>query len=159
MKAIFLDFDGVIRIPVPTGGANIEAEFCNERKLRVARFAMESQARIVISSDWRHRYDWSGMATLLEPLIPRELLHSDWMTPVLASAHPDTTIVSPIPRGAEILSWLARNPDVTDFVILDDMHSKEFPLMKERLVSCQLLDGFTEEKLELALRLLRGGNE
>lgn len=158
MKIIFLDFDGVIRLPIQTGGPRIEAEFSSEKMKRVATLARESDAKIVVSSDWRHRYDWGGMADLLEPHIPRDLLHSDWMIPILASAHPDSMIVTAIPRGAEILSWLARNPDVSDFVILDDMHSKQFPLMKERLVTCQLLDGFTDERLSKARSILLGGS-
>ncbi len=32
MKIIFLDFDGLIRIPVPTGGLKIEAESSSMRE-------------------------------------------------------------------------------------------------------------------------------
>lgn len=37
---------------------------------------------------------------------------ADWMTPALVSVHTPPRDESAIPRGAEILSWLARNPDV-----------------------------------------------
>jgi len=154
MKIIFLDFDGVIRIPVFTGGPEVEAEFCAERMKRVARLAEETGARIVISSDWRQRYDRAGMTDLLEPQIPRGLLHADWMTPALMSVPTAPKDESAIPRGAEILSWLARNLGVKHFAVLDDMHSKRFPLMKENLVTCQLLDGFTEERFAKAIQVL-----
>jgi len=150
MKIIFLDFDGVIRIPVPTGGAELDAEFSSERMKRVAHLAEGAFAKIVISSDWRFRYDREGMADLLEPSISRELLHADWAAPVLAFADSDSASETRIPRGAEILCWLARNPEVEQFAILDDMHSRYFPLMKHRLVTCQLLDGFTEDRLARA---------
>jgi hypothetical protein len=94
------------------------------------------------------------MADLREPRISRELLHPDWMTPVPAFADFDSASEARIPRGAEILRWLARNPEVEQFAILDDMHSKYFPLMKHRLVTCQLLDGFTEDRLVRAQEVI-----
>lgn len=154
MKIIFLDFDGVIRIPVPTGGPNIEAEFCGDRMKRVANLTLETGARIVISSDWRMRYDWAGIAALLEPNIPRGLMHRDWMTPTLTIAPDDSNLEIPPPRGAEIVTWLAQHPEVTEFAVFDDMQSKYFPLMKDRLVTCQLLDGFTEERRAYAHAIL-----
>lgn len=60
-----------------------------------------------------------------------------------------------VPRGAEILCWLARNPEVSEFVILDDLESKHFPLMADKLVSCQLLEGFSEERFKRALQKLK----
>lgn len=81
MKVIFLDFDGVIRIPVLNGGPKIDAEFSSSRMQLVAQLGTETVAKIVISSDWRHRYDRAGMINLLEPHIPGELLHLDWMPP------------------------------------------------------------------------------
>ncbi len=154
MKIIFLDFDGVIRIPVFTGGPEVDAEFCSERMKRVARLAEDTGARIVISSDWRSRYDWEGMAKLIGYHIPTGLIHSDWKTPMLVEGRPGSDIVIAIPRGAEILSWLAKYPEVSQFVVLDDMPSKCFPLMKDQLVHCQLLDGFTEERFERAVAIL-----
>ena len=154
-KIIFLDFDGVIRIPVPTSGPKIEAEFCSERMKRVARLAEETRASIVISSDWRTWQEGrENMAILLEPHIPREFLHEDWATPVLFEATDEDRTPRAIPRGAEIVSWLADHGEVDRFAILDDMHSKHFPLMRECLVTCQLLDGFTEARFEKALEIL-----
>ena len=154
-KIIFLDFDGVIRIPVPTGGPRIEAEFCPERKKRVTQLAEETGAEIVISSDWRERYpEWDAMVTLLEPHIPRAHLHRDWATPLLEEVADQNRIPKVIPRGAEIVSWLADHADVKQFAILDDMNSKFFPLMREQLVTCQLLDGFTEERFQRARSIL-----
>jgi len=83
MKIIFLDFDGVIRIPFPTGGPEIDAEFSSERMKRVARLAVETGAQIVVSSDWRHMHDRGGIVQLLEPHVPWELMHADWKTPFL----------------------------------------------------------------------------
>jgi len=159
MKTVFLDFDGVVRIPAPGGGPRMEAEFCSERMKRVGRLAEETGARIVISSDWRLRHDRDGMERLLEPRIPAALLHGDWRTPFLVageSGEKDKELER-VPRGAEIVAWLADHPEVVSFAILDDAPSRHFPLMGERLVRCTLLDGFTEERCERARAVLGEG--
>lgn len=158
MKAIFLDFDGVIRLPVRGGGPNIEAEFSSDCMKRVSRLAQEADAQIVVSSDWRERYaTWEDMTAFLEPRIPRELLHREWATPVLTEVADENRIPRIVARGAEIVSWLADHSEVSRFVILDDMHSKYFPLMRDNLVTCQLLDGFTEERFKKAAGILKAG--
>ena len=73
MKSIFLDFDGVIRMADVADGV-IHGELS-------AELAREAGARIVVSSDWRRGDGDSAVAESLEPLIPREFLHPDWMTP------------------------------------------------------------------------------
>lgn len=154
MKVIFLDFDGVVRIPVPSGGMKPEAEFCSERIQRVATLSEVSNAHIVISSDWRLRYDREGIAKVLGRKFPRESLHEYWATPVLSYDAESREKSGPVPRGAEIVAWLAEHPEVREFLILDDMHSRLFPTMSDRLVKCQLLDGFTTERFETACGLL-----
>ncbi|MAS93899.1 MAG: hypothetical protein CMO55_11960 [Verrucomicrobiales bacterium] len=160
MKVIFLDFDGVVRIPVPSGGMKPEAEFCSERIQRVVRLAEICNALIVISSDWRLRYDQSEITKVLGKRFPTELLHKHWATPVLAYEAEAGEKSRIVPRGAEIVAWLAEHPEFKDFVILDDMHSRLFPTMTDRLVKCQLLDGFTNERFTTACKMLvRSGAE
>ncbi|MCB1228945.1 MAG: hypothetical protein KDN19_01690 [Verrucomicrobiae bacterium] len=155
MKAIFLDFDGVIRIPAPSFSGRPEAEFCSERKTRVSRLAEESGAQIVISSDWRRKYDRDQIERILAPQIPSNLLHLDWRTPLIGVDPGSTKEESLIPRGAEILCWLASHPELLGFVILDDMLSRFFPLMGTNLVSCQLAEGFTEDRYLAARNILQ----
>ena len=46
------------------------------------------------------------------------------------------------------------NSDTGTFVILDDISRDRFPLMQENLVKCEWLDGFTEERLQVAGEVL-----
>jgi len=153
-KVIFLDFDGVIRIPVPGGGPRIEAEFCAERMKRVVRLAETSGARIVISSDWRLRHDRVAVEKLLSPRIPAPLLHGDWRTPLLVPGESGSDESERVPRGSEIVAWLASHPEIDAFAILDDAPSRQFPSLSDQLVRCTLLDGFTAECFEAALKAL-----
>ena len=154
MKIIFLDFDGVIRIPFPGPDGKPEPEYCPDRMKRVARLATDYRAKVVISSDWRPPFNREEMICLLSPHIPGELLHEDWGTPILTAARPGSLIAEAVPRGAEILTWLARNPDTSTFVILDDMAPDCFPLMLPNLVNCELLDGLTDERFQVAGKVL-----
>jgi len=120
----------------------------------VARLAEEADVSIVVSSDWRHRFDRGEMIELLEPAIPGGALHEDWMTPILLEQQTNSVSNRPVPRGAEIVSWLANHQEVECFAVLDDAPSRQFPLMRDRVVTCQLLDGFTEERFETARVIL-----
>ncbi len=93
------------------------------------------------------------MTDLLDPTIPRGLLHRDWMTPTLKAGTTENEVM--IPRGTEIPTWLSRNPNTTNFVILDDLGSKHFPLMRARHVMCELAKGFTEERSIQAHKILK----
>ncbi|MCG8598826.1 MAG: HAD domain-containing protein [Verrucomicrobiales bacterium] len=154
MKIIFLDFDGVIRIAFPKPDGKPDPQYCPERMQRVARLASDCGAKLVISSDWRPSFRRDEMIRLLSPHNPGELLHEDWGTPILTASSPGTLLDESVPRGAEILTWLARNPDTSTFVILDDMSRDRFPLMQENLVKCEWLEGFTEERLQVAGEVL-----
>lgn len=148
MRVVFLDFDGVIRVPdvaYPT-----EAEFCVNRMGRVRTLLEECDARLVISSDWRLRYSKDEILEILEPRIEREWLHADWRTPALR----DADLAEAAPRGAEIVTWLYRNPRCERFVILDDLPKRFFPLLEDRLVACNLVDGFSDAALQQARRIL-----
>jgi len=148
MKVVFLDFDGVIRVPDPA--YPLEALFCAERMGRVRELLEMCDAQLVVSSDWRLHHSFERILGILEPRIEREKLHRDWRTPSLRDADREEAA----PRGAEILTWLFHHPECENFVILDDMPRRFFPLLGDHLVSCNLVDGFCDSSLEKARKVL-----
>jgi len=147
-KIVFLDFDGVVRLPVFTGDWPPNAEFSEEHIGRIAELARISGASVVISSTWRLRLDRDGILEALGRKLPPEKLHADWATPDLSS------VLGELPRGQEIEAWLARHPDVSQIVIIDDLPPSRFGALASRLVRTELLGGFSENHLREAQRLL-----
>jgi hypothetical protein len=146
-KIIFLDFDGVIRVPILGTGFPPESEWLPESKERVARLARETGASIVVSSDWGKRKSRDEIVRSLAPEIPADLLHKDWRTPDLSADYPPRSV----PRLPEILAWLDAHPGHGEYVILDDLGRDQFAAVADRHVPCVLLTGFTERLYELAL--------
>lgn len=64
-------------------------------------------------------------------------------------------------RAEEIRAWLKRNCKNPDrrFVIFDDRPSAadDTPYLQDRLVQCQTSQGLTEQDVEKAMTILKGG--
>lgn len=115
MKIIFLDIDGVLNV-IPQGhdafGGIFHSDFVNNLK----RIIDETDAKIVISSSWRH----SGFQKMLDMWefrnLPGEVIG---VTPDLyrfLDFEGERTMV----RGDEIQAVLNIHPEITHYVILDD---------------------------------------
>ena len=115
MKIIFLDIDGVLNV-IPQGhdafGGIFHADFVDNLK----RIIDETDAKIVISSSWRH----SGLQKMLDMWefrnLPGEVIG---VTPDLyrfLDFEGERTMV----RGDEIQAILNIHPEITHYVILDD---------------------------------------
>lgn len=135
MKIIFLDMDGVVR---PWDWPGRIDEFCSVRAQRVADLCESASAKLVISSDWRH-FPRGRDAILLGPF-GRYVV--GWTGERLEN------------RGAEIRVWLAAHPEVSRFVILDDLSVKEFPGLLQHFVRCGIVSGLTPERAADARRIL-----
>lgn len=105
MKVIFLDFDGVLNI-IPKSYDQFGGTFHDEFVENLKSIIDQTGAKIVVSSTWR----LSGISFLRDMWkfrnYPREIIGTT----------PDTNFT----RGHEIQMWLDRNPDVENYVILDD---------------------------------------
>ena len=116
MKVLFLDFDGVL---------NSAASFLWEKRKKTVYIAgtlspincsnlqyileNDSSIKIVISSTWRKIHTMVELQNILNSY-GVEAARIIGKTPVLFSGH----------RGREIRQWLDENPNVTQYVILDD---------------------------------------
>ena len=119
MKVIFLDFDGVLNL-IPQGHDDYGGIFHPEFVDNLGRIIEETDAKLVISSSWRHmglerlRMMWEHRG------YPGEIIDVTpdlrWRTKEDAMELNEVEYV----RGDEIDSWLKLHPEVTNYVILDD---------------------------------------
>jgi hypothetical protein len=115
MKVIFLDIDGVLNV-IPQGHDAFGGIFHSDFVDNLKRIIDETDAKIVISSSWRH----SGLQKMLDMWefrnLPGEVIG---VTPDLyrfLDFEGERTMV----RGDEIQAVLNIHPEITHYVILDD---------------------------------------
>jgi len=157
MKVIFLDFDGVITTPDTKW--HIGLVYVK----RIKKICDVTGAKLVISSSWQ-RYAGINNES-------REERVNNWLKGILMKGYrgpikkffqdytydmsgrfygeygPD--------RGADIKSWLVRNPDVTNYVIIDD----EDDMLDEQLfkfVQTDWVFGIQDREVRLAIEVLNG---
>ena len=143
---VFLDLDGVMIDPANRSHGDKRFPGAVDRLLELCR---STGALLVVSSD--RRCDGKGYILGLIGTELEEYLHHDWDTPAVGH------------RVDEIRTWLIRNggvlssEDPLSFVILDDFdgHFRNAHMeVRNRLVLCDSKEGFTDEKLEEAKRIL-----
>ena len=115
MKVIFLDIDGVLNV-IPQGHDAFGGIFHSDFVDNLKRIIDETDAKIIISSSWRH----SGLQKMLDMWefrnLPGEVIG---VTPDLyrfLDFEGERTMV----RGDEIQAVLNIHPEITHYVILDD---------------------------------------
>lgn len=138
MKIVFLDFDGVIRVPIDGGWLGGDTYgFCQGRMKALSRVLERTGAKIVVSSDWRNFGEEEYCRRQLAPYLD-DHLHEDWMTPIIGH------------RWKEIERWLDEHPGVEKFVAIDDllMHFEGCgEVMSKNLVLCSSRHGLVPELL------------
>ncbi|MCA0428623.1 MAG: hypothetical protein LCH37_14410 [Bacteroidetes bacterium] len=128
-KIIFLDHDGVLALgnQFPTNHNELmECDAFASEAVRVLNEVLdETNAEIVISSDWRLIYDLVELQFHYQlnnvKQEPKEL------TPDLSTIFPDKSPA--FIRTAEIMMWLKNRTGITSWVAIDDL-----PLHLERFV-------------------------
>jgi hypothetical protein len=137
-RVIFLDIDGVLNTPREWGRRDAEA-FAPRLVHRLHRIVGATGAHVVVSSTWRlhHMLD--------------ELRGYTGLGARLVGATP---FLPGLSRGLEIDVWLARHPDVGEFVILDD-DADMLPHLS-RLVQTDYHHGLRPADVSEAIRRLKG---
>ena len=132
MKIIFLDIDGVLnsqRTCVANNGYPHDflpssMEMFDHVAIKLIRKACElSGASIVLSSTWRIMHTVHEVANGLD-------------LPVF-----DKTTTKDGRRGKQIQEWIDKNPQVTNYAIIDDDSDME-PSQQNNFVHTDYLDGF-----------------
>lgn len=126
--AVFLDFDGVIRLNSKFNDACIQ---------NVLRFCNETGAQIVISSSWQFDLRYDEMISHL---------NSKGLGPYIKSK----TAGMSLPREERILNYLDNNLYVDRFVVLDD--DRSFSVLSGYLIQTRPEEGFNEEKRQKAIK-------
>ena len=147
MKVIFLDIDGVLnttRSRYKNGMDEITPELV--RNLR--GLLVYTGAKIVISSTWRLP-DVVGY----DPLVDR--LESEFgMDPECFVGQTPDLSMDGLLRGDEISSWLRDHPEVTQYVILDDVVEDLLDEQFHNIVECNESQGFDLVALAEATKIL-----
>ena len=153
MKVIFCDVDGVLNnsgtdTRSPSGYAGVSNVLIRKLKTIVS----ETGAGIVLSSDWRLVKDDPEHGKDYRYLV-RRLRFAGGLR--ILDHTPD---ISWKDRGQEIRQYLKQHPNVTEYVILDDLPFRDF-LINDLLSNLVLTDprkGLTDEDVERAIQILRG---
>lgn len=144
MKVIFLDIDGVLntcRTHVRRKDHYIGIE---QRKVLLLKQIVDATgAHIVLSSTWRSSPDSFNDARLC--------LWTDGL--VIFDVTPDYNFRRP--RGHEIADWLEQHPEVTHYVIIDDVDEFANGRLRKHFVQTDFYGlGLTQLHCEKAIKIL-----
>ena len=153
MKIIFLDVDGVLndvntsdifRSKVDSYGYN---GLDTDKIERLNRIVKETGSKIVLSSSWRKYDEFVDYLKLkmeqVDPELPLTIIGE---TPV----H-----ISFCERCIEIDEWLMEHPEVTRFIVLDDLTMDGLEKYGNSFIQTYMSDGLTEELTEKCINLLQ----
>lgn len=148
-NVVFLDYDDVVNTPMWKSDGkdwfckyNFPEDNCvnNEQAVQwVSAFCEKYGYSIVVSSTWRY-FDNYKECLLNGGLRPG--IKIDGCTPILDSD-----------RDTEICEYLKANPDITGYLIFDDIPKSFFKHHRGRVVHCGGHSGFGESEYYLACEL------
>lgn len=119
MKTIFLDIDGVLNVDYADKD-QFGHIFKDEYVQNLKEIIEKTGAKIVISSTWKDKGIERMLDLWKERNLPGEIID---ITPDCIEVCGNTNIVyyDQVKRGHEIKLWLDRHPEVTQYVIIDDI--------------------------------------
>lgn len=143
MKIIFLDIDGVLNNYDILAKADAQPDTIDPVMVsRVNKIVEATGAKIVLSSTWRIMFglEQTVNAYLIPAGLKGEVIDA---TPHLHRTAWGATIT----RGKEIALWLAMNPGVERFVILDDLDEDEMGNLSSHLIKTTFyVDGGLQDR-------------
>lgn len=145
MKAIFLDFDGVLltmRTSI-AGGKGWTRSAPDFTAMQLLYRCGEAGVKIVISSAHRThgRTHCDGILDFYAHTFTlTDYVLTDWRTKCAMTMGDDFTSMS---RSVEIAEYLARHPEIDDYLIIDDEPHNWTPEQHNRWVQCDGLEGMT----------------
>lgn len=143
MKAIFLDFDGVITIPPKW---YLQADLIKN----VKKIVDATGAKIVVSSSWR----MDTIEETIDKMIgrPKRCPRNRMLNWFIDNLY-DVTHTYRGLRGQEVKDWLNEHDDIENYVIIDD----DGDFLDEQLyhfVQTNYEDGLTEVETKRAIKVL-----
>lgn len=149
MKVIFVDFDGVL---------NTEKYICNyaefgliidpSKMSLLKQITNTTDAKIILSTSWREHWDETSqncdnIGIEINNIFARHGLHIFGKTPMLNSCRED-----------EITDWLKNNPEVTNFVVLDDRFLDSERIKGHFVKTSGYSKGLDDASVEKAIEIL-----
>lgn len=146
MKVLFLDIDGVLNRLGMVYPSVVSKPIDSDLASRLNRILLLTDARVVISSTWRHlihngHYDLYGFAHMLKT----HGIHAD----VIGITGPSNGEG----RGKQIRNWLRENLTIKDYVVLDD-DDTEMSWHGERYIRVNSTTGLTDANVAEAIKIL-----
>lgn len=175
-KVIFLDVDGVLR-PLSAGGFRAmmvdgewalraeTADFFSGAMLALRHIVESTGAVTVLSSEWRRDEPMrEGVDSILKDygMPPCVSWTPTDLTRDMGTENPFQAFTER--RAREISQWLAKNPSVKQWVVLDDINMSTADeerkagtlRMTERMVQTHRMKGLNHEDAKAAVKILNG---
>ena len=169
MKVIFLDVDGVLNTKESGYGGFFDTglskdaithnivrwdQACVDRLVEVVK---QTGAHIVLSTYWR-------LCFTVEEFFHFFALYTDHPMPIIDRTADLSESFAMAPRSLEIHEWLKAHPEVTSYVVIDDLTPREFrldtrgdeawTLLEPVYINTILDEGMTDEHRDRAIALL-----
>lgn len=150
MKVIFLDIDGVLNYEsadakTPGGALGIAS-----RPVKVlSRIVKATGAKIVLISTWMDEWNMNDEDCTADGLYLTKKLRREGL-------HIMDRVDNPTFRGAAIRSWLDKRPNVTDWIVLDDVEFEGYRAsgVLPHLIQTDPKEGLTEDHIDKCVRML-----
>lgn len=176
---LFLDIDGVLNnfsnretfLPIDSSGNRLETRLSKDAINLVNHICDETGAKVVISSSWREfdistvsdnrkkNGDFLDLRAFLRKIGLTAEFHEDWRTPLsIEIDNRWSMIIRGFTRGTEIQKWVEKHPEISNFVILDDVDPiLEFgkDQREHHLVHVNPICGLTDENAKLSIKILK----
>ena len=152
IKVIFLDVDGVLNCAATERRLASEPAFpfVDTRKvLRLREVLERTGALLVLSSSWREGAFAHASVSDRQAYLELRAEFNRLRCPLWV----DCTPIMPGKREEEIEKWLERNPEVTNFAILDDV-GIEFDKLKDHLILTSWQTGLNKVVANKVIELL-----
>ena len=162
-NVVFLDIDGVLNSnfwnETHTKELSDGSLIDDEKIGLLAELLHRTNAEIILHSGWRFWFDSKGNPLRKEAVKLLELLADaglsiDGFTPDLTTEEIRRTKKFSLVKADEILAWLHAHPDVTGWVVLDDLDLHHARIERHQVKTDQTV-GLTLEDVAKAEEILR----
>lgn len=149
MKVIFLDFDGVLNTEKYIRSCAEFGLIIDPSKMALLKqIADATNARIILSTSWREHWDeetqnCDNIGIEINDIFEQYSLHILGKTPILNCCRED-----------EIAVWLKSNPQVVNFVVLDDRFLDSELIRGHFVKTSGYSKGLDEISVEMAIDIL-----
>lgn len=162
-KIIFLDIDGVLNSNDIKEELNKEYSIDADKVKMLASIVEKTNAEIVLHSAWRFWFDEKfnpiekGGEILSQALLTNNLRISG-VTPDLSTEEIRKTKKFGKVKANEIKSWLIKNPDVDNWIVIDDLNLNDEDIRRRQIRPDSKI-GLTEDDIGAACKLFQANEE